>query len=260
MQLIDTFSAAGGTSTIDLRGPSDGGTAYDTGTLEGDLVQALTAIATSSVSCEVSIPDASTVDPAAIEVIYTPTSGPDRLLTKVLDNDPANCGMGDSYYLLPDDANPTEIVMCDTICDTVRADVGSDVAISGGCVGGFSASTTVHDYSGDCSGTPGKTAIWELLAYDATIPPGATVRFGISTSNVDAATAANGPFTTIATADAANPDALLSVSPVDLQATLGALAQQQFLAIEISLTPNATGTATPTLHHWNVRYSCEDNL
>jgi len=118
----------------------------------------------------------------------------------------------------------------------------------------------VFTYAADCTGyPPGSAAFWDFLRYDTTIPNGSQVRWEVSTSNVDEATAAMGPWTQVALADFANPDRLPG-SEVDLRAELGvAAAQGQFLALRITLTPDPTGSNTPTVDDWDLQLSCDFN-
>ena len=249
--LLDELAAQGGTgSAIDLTGSSSVAT---------DLTLALQDIQGNLLSCTVPIPNASTVDPALVTATYRPTSNPDVVLTEVADMT-ACSGTGNEFYFSPDAVNPTDIVMCTTLCDTVRADVGSNVEISGGCAGSYTAQEHIFTYTGDCSGYPmGSSSFWDFLNYDTTVPGDATVEFAVSTSNVDETTAAMGPWTTVATATQANPDALPG-SPIDLRAALGvALAQAPHAALRITVNPTTSASNTPIVDDWDIQYSCEFN-
>ena len=167
------------------------------------------------------------------------------------------CAAGNEFYFQPDAVNPTDITMCPTICNTVRNDTGSTVDFVGGCSSQYTGNTVVETYASSCS--PGEAPTWDFLSYDTTIPAGTTVTWEVGVSNVDEATAAMGPWTLVGTSTDANPDVLPS-SPIDLAAALGPSAQSLFLALRITLVPNANSTASPTVHDWNIQLTCADAI
>ncbi len=250
LTLLNEIASQGGTTLLDLTGSSDVAT---------DLTLALQDIQGSLLSCTIPIPNAGTVDPVSLTAEFNPTSGPNITLTRVA-NAGACTGADDEYYLVPDAVNPTDVELCSDTCDTARGDVGSAVEFTGGCAGGYTAQSHVFTYTGDCSGYPsGSSPFWDFLSYDTTMVGDATVAWAISTSNVDEATAATGPWTTVATSTFASPDALPS-SPVDLRAALSvAEAQAPHVALRITVNPTSSGADTPLVLDWDLQYSCEYN-
>lgn len=250
LMLLNELAAQGGTgSAIDLTGSTN---------VAADLTAVLQGIQGSLFSCNVPIPNAATIDPNLVQAIFDPTSGSDRPLTEVANA--GACSGGDQFYFSPDAANPTDIVMCPVICDTVRNDVGSEVGITGGCAGGYTSEDHIFTYEGDCSGYPtGSSAFWDFLSYDTTIPGDATVEFAVSVSNISEMDAEMGPWTTVATATSANPDALPG-APVDIRAALSvAEAQAPYAALRIRINPTSNGANSPAVDDWDLQYSCEFN-
>jgi len=247
LTLINEIAAQGGTgAALDLTGSSNVG---------ADLTNALQAIQGSLFSCDLPIPNASTVDPNQVQVVYLPTAGGTVALGEVANA--GGCTGGNEFYFAPDAVNPTDITMCPTLCNTVRNDTGSSVEFVGGCSAQYSGSTVVETYANSCGA--GEAPTWDFLSYDTTIPTGTTVTWEVSTSNVDEATAAMGPWTPVGTSTDVNPDVLPS-SPIDLAAALGPASQSLYLALRITLSPNANNTASPTVHDWNIQLTCGDAI
>jgi hypothetical protein len=148
-QLAADALAADGTRTyaIGLTGSREGDMneiAMAGGTAEGifvadganttqDLLQALGAIRGEILDCDFAMPTPKpgvTVDPAFINVNFTPSNGAPSTLTQVAGE--ANCtGSGSWYYDNP--ANPTRIVLCKATCDAVTADAKATLDILLGC-------------------------------------------------------------------------------------------------------------------------------
>ena len=98
-----------------------------------DLLEALGAIRGAILDCDFPMPTAKpgvVVDPAFINVNFTPSNGAPSTLTQV--SGEANCvGTGSWYY---DNAiNPTRIVLCKSTCDAVTADAMASLEILLGC-------------------------------------------------------------------------------------------------------------------------------
>ena len=98
-----------------------------------DLLQALGAIRGEILDCDFPMPTAKpgvVVDPAFINVNFTPSNGATSTLTQVAGE--ASCtGSGSWYY---DNAiRPTRIVLCKSTCDAVTADAKASLEILLGC-------------------------------------------------------------------------------------------------------------------------------
>jgi hypothetical protein len=98
-----------------------------------DLLQALGAIRGAILDCDFPMPTAKpgvVVDPAFINVNFTPSNGAPSTLTQV--SGEADCaGTGSWYYDNP--INPTRIVLCQSTCDAVTADPMASLEILLGC-------------------------------------------------------------------------------------------------------------------------------
>ena len=98
-----------------------------------DLLDALGAIRGQVLDCDFAMPEAQgnkVVDPALINVNFTPSSGAKSTLPQV-SNEGACSGASGWYY---DDAlNPTRIILCKSTCDAVTADPMAALEILLGC-------------------------------------------------------------------------------------------------------------------------------
>jgi len=98
-----------------------------------DLLQALGAIRGAILDCDFAMPTPKpgiAVDPAFINVNFTPSNGAPSTLTQVAGE--ANCtGSGSWYYDNP--INPSRIVLCKSTCDAVTADAMASLEILLGC-------------------------------------------------------------------------------------------------------------------------------
>jgi hypothetical protein len=114
-------------------GTSEGIFVADGANTTQDLLQALGAIRGEILDCDFPMPTAKpgvVVDPAFINVNFTPSNGAPSTLTQV--SGEANCaGSGSWYY---DNAiSPTRIVLCKSTCDVVTADAKASLEILLGC-------------------------------------------------------------------------------------------------------------------------------
>jgi hypothetical protein len=100
-----------------------------------DLLQALGAIRGAILDCDFAMPTPKpgiAVDPAFINVNFTPSNGMPSTLTQVADEASSSCtGSGSWYYDNP--FNPTRIVLCKSTCDAVTADAMASLEILLGC-------------------------------------------------------------------------------------------------------------------------------
>jgi Mg-chelatase subunit ChlD len=123
---MDQLANAGGT----MQGIYIGNSAN----AEQELLTALTAIRGMVLSCDFPLPeptDASMmIDPAKINVTFTPSAGTAGTLRQVPDD--ASCGTSKAWhYDMPQD--PARIVLCPATCDLVRADPDAKLEILLGC-------------------------------------------------------------------------------------------------------------------------------
>lgn len=255
ISLLNAVAFAGGTGAAkDLRAFAPGAA------LNTALANALTAIQQAVASCTVTIPNVGQVDTSMLTVTWTPTVGSPIVLQKV-----ANAGACNmtppagvmQYYLVPS-GSPTDLQLCAPACTAVQTDVTSTIDILGECIGGYAQDTYGPEaYAADCAAIGSGQPVWEFLYYDTTQVGDSTIEFQMRTGN-DATEAGMGPFTTVATANLANPDAL-GGSPIDLSTTLGPLVQQSNIELQMVITPTTGGAATPELISWSLQYSCLDS-
>lgn len=100
---------------------------------EEELLLALKAIQGSQVACEFAMPEPApgeTIDPAKVNVQYTPGSGGNPSTIGQV-SDAAACTSGGWYYDNP--AEPTKIVLCPDTCQAVQSDTEAKIRVVLGC-------------------------------------------------------------------------------------------------------------------------------
>lgn len=124
-QDMDQIAKAGGTTK--------GIFVADGANTKQDLLDALGAIRGQVLDCDFPMPEPKanqTVDPALINVNFTPSSGAKSTLPQV--NNEAGCTAAQGWYY--DNAlNPTRIILCKSTCDAVTADPMAALEILLGC-------------------------------------------------------------------------------------------------------------------------------
>jgi hypothetical protein len=120
---LNTIAAAGGTKQAFMVSVGD------PKKTQTELTNAINAIKVSTLSCEYDIPKApkgETIDPAKLNVQYTPIAGAPETLSY-----DADCKSGTGFRY--DDAkNPTKVVACDTTCNEIK-NVGGKIDMVFGC-------------------------------------------------------------------------------------------------------------------------------
>jgi Mg-chelatase subunit ChlD len=120
---LDKIAAAGGTTK-----------AYD---VTNDIMQfsaKMAEIRSSALSCELAIPPppmGETLDPAKVNVVYTPgnMTAP-KTLPNVLSQ--AQCGTKSAWYY-DNNTTPTKIILCPAACQKVQADSTANISVKFGC-------------------------------------------------------------------------------------------------------------------------------
>jgi hypothetical protein len=97
-------------------------------------IAALKTIQQTAVGCQYQLPktDAGVIDPAKVNVEYTPAGGAPNKLGRV--NDAASCGPQGGWYY-DNNANPSIITLCPATCTLVQSDPNPKVEILLGCLG-----------------------------------------------------------------------------------------------------------------------------
>lgn len=123
---MDAIAAAGGTA--------EGIFISDGATAQQELLAALSAIRGSVLDCDFPMPTPTAgmvVDPAQINVNYTPAGGVTMTLGRV--TDAASCGTGPGWYY-DNPQNPTTILLCPSSCNQASSTVDAALEILLGCV------------------------------------------------------------------------------------------------------------------------------
>lgn len=244
---LNAIAAAGGSgSAFVIVGSNISGVAQQ-------LIDALNAIASENVGCDLTLPAAGTFDPADTQVIYTESNSNVVNLAKY--GSQAACGSNEGWYF-DDNASPTKIILCPASCTKAKGDPGSKIEFNVGCPKQPGSGTTTQTYQATCPA--GSKPQWGFFAYDTTTPGSSTVTFDARTATTQAGLA-SATYKAIATAQS-TPNTQVcpltgpSPCPKDLYTILGIPdAQQQWLELKIGM--NGTG-GTPVLNSWQITYSC----
>jgi hypothetical protein len=130
--VLSQIAVAGGTALPNCN-PDQGNCHFDvtsTPDLGAALQKALQSIAGQTLTCQLPMPrsDGGVVDPSRLNVVFTPHTGPAKVLRQ--DNH-APCASGaDGWQYSPDYA---QIQLCGTTCATVRNDSGGRIDVVLGC-------------------------------------------------------------------------------------------------------------------------------
>jgi hypothetical protein len=173
----------------------------------------------------------------------------------------------DHHFRFDDAASPTKIVLCPKTCQRVQASafVSSDVWVELSCadVPLYSQTSFVQTYEGACGYQRGVQ--WADLAFSATIPSDSEITWKVAAAADPADLpddASDSGWIELGTSTSGDEDCFVgSGCELDLFAALGGLpaARLEHLAILITLVPSSDETAAPTVHDWNVSYSCPFN-
>lgn len=111
------------------------GQAYDVTTNISQFAAKMAEIRANALSCEFNIPPPppnEQLDPAKVNVIYTP--GGAAMMPKTLPNvlDQAHCGTKSAWYY-NDNASPSKIILCPAACQKVQADSAANISVKFGC-------------------------------------------------------------------------------------------------------------------------------
>ncbi len=121
---LEAISMAGGTGEPVIVGATDPVKTRD------DIQAALTKIRGQQVPCEFPLPSppaGKALDIDKVNVLYTPSSGPQQALTY-----DSHCTNAEGWHY-DAVANPTKVVLCTSTCTTVQQDKGASVDILFGC-------------------------------------------------------------------------------------------------------------------------------
>ena len=123
---LDKIAAAGETGTAFFLTDGD---------VEGALLKAFQSIQGRGLACQFKLPEDETVDPAAVNVLYTATkNGEKELIGGVYGPDDCKGDKGDLeawYYDNP--AAPTSILLCPASCERVETDPDGKLEVVFGC-------------------------------------------------------------------------------------------------------------------------------
>jgi hypothetical protein len=239
-----------------------GGQAYflSTGpTLQDNVSSALASIRGDALPCDVNLPVAGVADPSTVSVVFTNSAGTSTTLTKLAA--PGACG--DGWYLDP--TNAAVAKLCPQTCTNIRAAAGGRVRAVVPCSSALSPLTTSWErYEADCP--PNTAPQWGYLRYDTTTPSDSNVEFYVRSADA-AADLATATSHLAVTAHATPTDTQVcnsSSAPlcaVDLFNALGGLpdARRHYLEVSMTLNLNSGGNIAPTVHDWEITYSCPDS-
>jgi hypothetical protein len=249
---LNAIAAAGGSgSAFVIVGNNISGVAQQ-------LIDALNAIASENVSCNLNLPALGTFDPQDVTVTLLPSAGAPVGLPKVANL--AACGTGVSAgWYFDNAATPTKILLCPGSCTAAQTDPGSKIQFNVGCPKQFKQGVYTQIYEAQCP--PGTKPQWGFFAYDSVTPSDSNVVFEARTA-VTSADLPTATFKTLATAKAVPntqtcPLTGPSPCPIDLYNIFGLPgAKFPWLELKITVNPSTGGGSIPTVNSWNVTYSC----
>ncbi|EYF07737.1 Hypothetical protein CAP_8238 [Chondromyces apiculatus DSM 436] len=234
--------------------------------LQSGLIAAMKSIRGDVQPCDVQVPVAlqNNNDPTVtiddLEVVYTHSNGTEEILPRRANL--AACGGLPGWY--PDNAtDPTFAKLCPATCSVVQADLGARVQarLEGGCVASFQPTTYTQTYTADCPS--GAKVQWGFLRWESTTPSDTRVDFTARTADTTAglATATSHALGTASAALGTQSCTMTGPSPtcpVDLYTQLGELpdARKDILELTMALNPSGDLLTAPTVHSWEITYSC----
>lgn len=168
-----------------------------------------------------------------------------------------SCGNG-WYY--DDPANPAQVKLCPQTCQTILGDSGAQIEVDLGCPGGYEPVTFTYEYKATCA-EPGTKVQWGFFAYESFTPSDTNVVFKARTA-ATAAGLAGATWKSLATAKS-SPDTQVcpmggpAPCPIDLYQAFGIPdAQNEHLALSITLNPATNKSTAATVKSWDLTYSC----
>jgi hypothetical protein len=244
-QVDQIAQAGGGASFFMLEGA----------TVEQNLLAAMLAIRGDAIPCDLSVP---TSGSGPVQVVHVDSMGMSMPLAEVASA--AACGAGQGWYYHPTD--PTLLKLCPATCTLVRNDPGAEILVSSACAPPAMPLTYTQTYHGPCG--PGKKVQWGAFTYDTTTPGDSNVQFSVRTADTEAGLTAS-TYYPLVTAQL-TPDTQVCETPgppicsVDLYTALDELpdAARDYLELRMILNPTVSGTQVPTVHSWDITYSCPD--
>ncbi len=120
---LDTIAAAGKTDAAFFLGSGD---------IETALLEAFQAIQGKGLACQFKLPDDETVDPAAINVLYSPTKEAEKELIGQVPS-PAECDGDKQAWYYDDPTMPTTVLLCPKACERVEKDSDGKLEVVFGC-------------------------------------------------------------------------------------------------------------------------------
>lgn len=234
-----------------------GTTASQIAAFQSSIVAAMKDIRGDVLPCDIDVPVDGISDPSQITMVYTSGSGTNTTLIHVAD--PASC-VPNGWYIDP--TNPANAKLCPQTCQTVQGDVGAKVQATVPCTTTINPTTHTEVYQAQCP--QGSKVQWGLLRWNTTTPSDSNVQFTVRTAETAADLAAAMPHSA-GTAQAAPTNTQVCdtsgpapMCPVDLYNALGGLpeARQDFLELTMTLNPAADQVTAPTVHDWEITYSC----
>jgi hypothetical protein len=248
---LDTIAQAGGTrSSFTVRSGAN---------VEEDLLSALYAISGDVARCQFEITNADEINPADASVVYAPgdESAPIQLPRVT---DASSCGTG-WYY--DDPSHPTTATLCPETCSAVQADPAALVNVRIACAAAYTETEITERYQADCP--DGTEPQWGYFAWDCTTDGDSRVLFSIRSAPTRGQLN-SAEWTSLAEVGATSGNEqcpLGSTQPgcrVSLFDALGGTpgAHHSHAEVRAVLKPTTDGTAGPSLHDWELTYSCID--
>jgi hypothetical protein len=173
--------------------------------------------------------------------------------------DASSCGARNWY--VEDDADGLALRLCPDTCAELREGVDTTLIADLACPGsGFEMASHSETYAPDCG--PDHQIQWGYLTYDFSTPDDSKVEVRIRAAETQEELT-QAPWQLVATASRALGTETctplsLAPCPLDLYELLGGVPNAHAKHVEIMNTalPSSDGASTPTIHSWDLSYSC----
>lgn len=175
----------------------------------------------------------------------------------------AACGSNQWYV---EDANdPSVLSLCPTTCAEAQSSSDSTISVEVGCAGSakYDAYSFTQVYEAQCEYD--QIPQWAYCSIETTTPSDTSVTLEIRSAAVEVELTSVGwrPLAVLSTANGNNTCSgpASTNCPLDIYAALGGAApevNQSFVEVQVTFTPDSSGTQLPEVEEWSLSYSCID--
>lgn len=216
----------------------------------------------SKISCDFELQNAASADINKATVYFQQTASSATVeLTQAASL--AQCGSNQWYVEDPNE--PDTLSLCPTTCAAAQASSDSKISLEVGCAGSakYEAYSFSQVYEAHCEHD--QIPQWAFCSIDVATPNDASVTLQVRSATAEAdltkvdykalGVLSNAKGNTTCSSPAVNG------CPLDVFTALGGAAPQihhPFVEVQVTFTPDASGTLLPSIKNWALSYSCLD--